>query len=160
MDELRNLVFCQQQKRKNEVLPPTSNSFRHHYPRQLPNIYLEKLAGSNARSAEFRTPCIGERRLLSKTGLYDEGYCSTQPFWNNYTCNCRNSLCQGNCSCSNLDLASTGECSCIADESCKNRHTAEVQYLPSDSEEVSEYDVEEDWEDSDTEWITSVVRYA
>ena len=72
-----HLMFCQRQKRKNEVLPPTSDSFRHHYARQLPNIYLEKLAGSNARSAESRTPWIGERRLLSETGQYDEGYYST-----------------------------------------------------------------------------------
>ena len=66
------------------------------------------------------------------------------------TCNCKKSQCQGNCSCSNSDLSCTEACSCMADETCKNPHTAAVQYL-SDSDEESDDDLEEDWEASDTE---------
>ena len=57
------------------------------------------------------------------------------------TCNCKRPQCQGNCSCYNSDLSCTEACLCMADETCKNPHTAVVQ-CESESEEESDDDLE------------------
>ena len=59
------------------------------------------------------------------------------------TCNCKQSQCQGNCSCYNSDLSCSEACLCMADETCKNPHTAVVQ-CDSESEEESDDDLEDE----------------
>ena len=63
------------------------------------------------------------------------------------TFNCKRSQCQGNFSCYNSDLSCTEACLCMADETCKNPHTAVVQ-CDSESGEESDDDLEDE-EDGD-----------
>ena len=59
------------------------------------------------------------------------------------TCNSKRFQCQGNCSSYNSDLSCTKVCLCMADETCKNPHTAVVQ-CDSESEEESDDDLEDE----------------
>ena len=137
MDALRYVMFCQQRKRKNEALPPTSYSLRQNMKR------------ANYQAFIWRSYLVAMQDLQSPVGhgweLEDDClkpvYMTKDPAPRSLieitTCNCKRSQCQGNCSCYNSDLSCTEACLCMADETCKNPHTAIVQ-CDSESEEESD----------------------
>ena len=58
------------------------------------------------------------------------------------TCKSEKSYCRGNCSCSNTGLSCTEACSCMADKSCCNVHTAVVQLLSDSEDDLEDSDVD------------------
>ena len=110
MDALRYVMFCQQRKRKNEALPPTSDSLRQHMKR------------ANYQTFIWRSSLVAMQDLQSPVGhgweLEDDClkpvYTTKDPaplsLIELTTCNCKRSQCQGNCSCYNSDLSCTEAC--------------------------------------------------
>ena len=131
-------MFCQQRKRKNEAIPPTSDSLRQHMKHanyqtfiwRSSLVAMQDLQSPVGHGWELEDDCLKPRSLIELT-----------------TCNCKRSQCQGNCSCYNSDLSCMEACLCMADETCKNPHTAVVQ-CDSESEEESGDDLEDE-EDGD-----------
>ena len=112
-------MFCQQRKRKNEALPPTSYSLRRHTKR------------ANYQTFIWRNPLVAMQDLQSPIGhgweLDDDClkpvYMTKDPAPRSLialtTCNCKRPQCQDSCSCYNSDLSCTEACQCMADETCK-----------------------------------------
>ena len=109
-----------------------------HETRKLPNVYLEKLSRSDAGPTVSSRPWMGARRWCLKP-VYMSKDPAPRSLIELTTCNCERSQCQGNCSRYNSDLSCTEVCLCVADETCKNPHTAVVQW-DSESEEESDDD--------------------
>ena len=128
-DELRYLMFCQR-KQKNEMLPPTSDSF-------LQQSNYQAFVWRHAFEAmqDLEPPeCRGWGRneelfvsLLVTKALAPESLFELT------TCKCKTSACLRNCSCTNRGLVCTERCYCVADdEASKNPN---VLTFISDSEE-------------------------
>ena len=145
LDELRYLMFCQQRhKRKNEVLPPTSDSLKQHVKRANYQTYIWR--GSLVPMLNLTSP--NEHGWEIEDGYVRPFYMTKEPAPSSLleltTCNCNKSHCQGNCSCSNIGLSCTEACSCMGDETCSNPHT--LHYL---SESDSDVDSDDNAEGED-----------
>ena len=125
-DELRYLLFCQK-KQKNERLPPTSDSLRHHLERA--NYQAMVWRRSLEATQELPSP---EGNGWERPGNELKPVLMTKDpapssLLELTTCNCR-SGCQRNCSCSNNGLSCSESCFCMADADCRNPHAVRLDY--------------------------------
>ena len=119
-------MFCQQRKRKNEALPPTSDSLRQHMKRA--NYYMFIWRSSLVAMQDLQSP-VGHGWELEDDCL-KLVYMTKDPAPRSLieltTFNCKRSQCQGNFSCYNSDLSCTEACLRMADETCKKTLTLQL----------------------------------
>jgi hypothetical protein len=126
-DELRYLLFCQKQKRKNEALPPTSDSLKQHLKRACYQTCIWRRALEAMQDLGNPADHGWEMRDSGLQAVFMTKDPAPSSLVELTTCGCKKSNCKGNCSCTNTGLSCTEACSCMADESCRNPHT--LQYL-------------------------------
>ena len=138
INELRLRLFCKKQAR-NEELPPTEDSFRHHIERVNYQCMIWK--HSLVPQPDIPTP-IGNGWEINE-GVMVPVLMTLEPapkaLMEIITCHCKISKCKGRCSCSAEGLICTAACICEGEENCCNPHK-HSEAVSRDSEESSDED--------------------
>ena len=118
-DEVRYLLFCQKNK-KNEELPLTSESLSHHIKRAnfQAHIWNKALvAMQNLPSPDGRGWKMEGDNLVPVLMTKEH---APKNIVELTACRCKKSACRRNCSCKLSNLPYTDACLCMVDDECQN----------------------------------------
>ena len=131
-DEVRYLLFCQKNKKSDE-LPPTSESLSHHIKRAnfQTHIWNKALvAMQNLPSPDGRGWKMEGDNLVPVLMTKEH---APKNIVELTACRCKKSACTRNCSCKLSDLLCTDACLCMVDDECQNPMNYLATCVSSDS---------------------------
>ncbi|KAJ8034477.1 hypothetical protein HOLleu_21334 [Holothuria leucospilota] len=122
-DDMRYWLFCQQQK-KNEGLPPTSDSLLHHIKRANYQTYIWR----KSLQSEQNLPSPNNHGWKTEDGSLRPVLMTKDPAPHALLvlsfCCCKKSECRrADCSCKVNNLGCTEACQCINSEGCQNPYS-------------------------------------